>query len=277
MKAQRNQRVHRHIGHRRVLLLSVHALSLAAVLIVNILSQSLPMNGLRIGEISDFYVNMLVPSPGTFAIWGVIYALLIINQIYQVVVSMTQDRGDILEGIGLSLLPVHLLNILWLFSWHYLYRFITTSGLIMLLLLMALVSLYRKAQRESEFLSERILVLLPVSIYLGWIMVATAVNLTSIFSSFAPMLYDSYATGITIATMIAVALMFAVVSSVYKDLWISVVGLWAVWGIFDRYREDLQNAVLARTALLVLAFLALTLLITLIRKTRTVSDEDELF
>ncbi|MBN2858769.1 MAG: hypothetical protein JXK93_00730 [Sphaerochaetaceae bacterium] len=277
MKAQRNQRVHRHIGHRRILLLSVNALSLAAVLIVNILSQSLPLNGFRIEEISDFYVNLLVPSPGTFAIWGVIYVLLIFNQIYQVAVSISQDRGDILERIGFSLLPVHLLNILWLFSWHYLYRFITTSGLVMILLLMALVSLYRKAQRESDFLSERILVLLPVSIYLGWIMVATAVNLTSIFSSFAPSLYATFATGITIGTMIGVAFIYAVVSSVYKDLWISVVGLWALWGIFDRYREDVQNTVLARTALIILTLLAMNVLITLIRKTRTISDEDELF
>lgn len=277
MKAQRNQRIHRHIGQRRILLLSVNSLSLASVLIVNILSQTLPMNGLRIKEISDFYVNMLVPSPGTFAIWGVIYALLILNQIYQGVVSISQNRGDILEGIGFALIPVHLLNILWLVSWHYLYRYITASGIVMILLLMALVSLYRKVQRESEFLSERILVLLPVSMYLGWIMVATAVNLTSIFSSFAPMLYDTYATGITIGTMITVALVYAMVTSVNKDLWISSVGLWALWGIFDRYREDMQNAVLARTALIVLALLALIILITLIRKTRAVSDEDELF
>ncbi len=277
MKAQRNHPVHRHIGQRRVLLVSVNSLSLISVLIVNILSQTLPMNGLRIKEISDFYVNMVVPSPGTFAIWGVIYALLILNQIYQWVVSLSQNRGDILEGIGFALIPVHLLNILWLFSWHYLYRYITASGIVMLLLLMALVSLYRTVQRESEFLSERILVLLPVSMYLGWIMVATAVNLTSIFSSFAPMLYDTYATEITIGTMIAVSLVYAVLTSVYKDLWISSVGLWALWGIFNRYREDMQHAVLARTALIVLALLALVILITLIRKTRAVSDEDELF
>ena len=164
---------------------------------------------------------MLVPLPRKPSpSGGVIYALLILNQIYQ---GGCFDQSEIevisWKESGFALIPVHLLNILWLVSWHYLYRYITASGIVMILLLMALVSLYRKVQRESEFLSERILVLLPVSMYLGWIMVATAVNLTSIFSSFAPMLYDTYATGITIGTMITVALVYAMVTSVNKDLW----------------------------------------------------------
>ena len=277
MRAQNTQRFSRKIGQRRFALLLMNSLALTAVVVVNVLAQALPMNGLQIGEISDLFVNLLVPSARTFAIWALIYTLLILSQIYQFIASISVSRGDVIEGIGFSLLPVHLLNILWLFSWHYLYRYITTSGFLMILLLLALASLYRKAQRESDFLSERILVLLPVSIYLGWIMAATAVNLTSIFSTLAPAVYDAYAIEITAGTIIAVSLIYAAVTMAYKDLWVSAVGFWALWGIADRHGADPEYAVLAHIALFACAFLAVVLLITIIRRTRSVSDEDELF
>ena len=55
----------------------VMLLALLAMLTVNALSSILPINGVTPKEVSDRYPNLFVPAPLTFAIWGVIYILVI--------------------------------------------------------------------------------------------------------------------------------------------------------------------------------------------------------
>ena len=47
-----------------------------AMVIVNILANTLPINGIDTGQVSDAYPNLFAPAPVTFAIWGLIYLLL---------------------------------------------------------------------------------------------------------------------------------------------------------------------------------------------------------
>ena len=49
----------------------------AAVLTVNTLANTLPINGLNTGEVSRFYPNLFVPAGFTFSIWSVIYLLML--------------------------------------------------------------------------------------------------------------------------------------------------------------------------------------------------------
>lgn len=65
-------------------LIAANTLGFAAVLAVNYLANSLPLNGKNTGELSDLYPNLFVPAGLTFAIWGVIYTWLLALVVWQV-------------------------------------------------------------------------------------------------------------------------------------------------------------------------------------------------
>lgn len=52
--------------------------------IVNALSNILPLNGRTTAEVSDLYSNLFTSAGYVFSIWGVIYLLLLIFVLYQI-------------------------------------------------------------------------------------------------------------------------------------------------------------------------------------------------
>jgi hypothetical protein len=52
-------------------------LTVAATILINILANALPLNGLNTGEISDRFQVYFVPAGYVFSIWGLIYIGLI--------------------------------------------------------------------------------------------------------------------------------------------------------------------------------------------------------
>ena len=58
-------------------------LSYLIMITTNSLANILPINGKGTGEISDSYPNLFAPAGITFAIWGLIYLLLLAYSIYQ--------------------------------------------------------------------------------------------------------------------------------------------------------------------------------------------------
>ncbi len=272
MKKQKEE-----VPRSRIVLLILNTITLALTLTVNALAVTLPLNGIRTDEISDLYGNLFVPSAQTFSIWGIIYLLLIINQIYQFSVVRSSEKGAIIEHTGILFILVHLANTLWMLSWHYLYIYLTTSFIIMLLLLIALAFLYKRAQETCEELSERMLILFPVSVYLGWIMTATVANATALLTTIIPETYKLYQVQITIGTLIGVVLLYVFVSLHQRDIWIPAVGIWAVYGIYSRQATEGLYPSLTLSSLIGIAVIALAIVVTLVLKGRNASIEDELF
>lgn len=54
------------------------------MIIVNVLANVIPINGMTTGNISELYKNLFAPAGLTFSIWGVIYFLLAGYTIYQI-------------------------------------------------------------------------------------------------------------------------------------------------------------------------------------------------
>ena len=139
---------------------------------MNALANLLPLFGRATGEVSADYPSLFTPAPYTFAIWGAIYLALAGFCVYQAL-----PRGSRLPT---SLRPLFvlscLLNVGWLVSWHAL--LIPLSEVIMVALLLTLIALYLRADawRGAADSGERWFVHVPVSLYLGWITVATVAN-----------------------------------------------------------------------------------------------------
>jgi hypothetical protein len=171
--------------NKRRLVLSLSILNLLGFLgtvVVNGLANALPLNNKTTGELSDLYPNLFVPAGLTFAIWGLIYVLLAIFVIYQLIPSVRRDaqKVDFVQRIGLLFFISSIANIGWIFAWHY--EIVPLSLVLMLILLGYLIAIYLRLNigKSEATKSEKYLVHLPFSVYLGWITIATIANVTAL-------------------------------------------------------------------------------------------------
>ena len=234
-------------------------LTVLATLIVNVLANVLPLNGLNTGQISDRFHVYFVPAGYVFSIWGVIYIGLIAYAVYQALPSRRKNPS--LRQTGYLAALSGLANITWLFLWHYEQFPLTLVA--MLVLLGSLIAIYLRLDigRKRASLAEIWAVRIPFSIYLGWITVATIANVTSVldyakWNGFG-ILPETWMM-IILAVVLVIA---ALVSLTRRDLAYNLVILWALAGIAIKHSAValVANASWVAAAL-VAAALALVLL-----------------
>lgn len=200
--------------------------------VVNGLANALPINHITTGELSDLYPNLFVPAGLTFSIWGVIYLLLAIFSVYQLVVAArSRATSVVLDRIGPLFVIASGANMAWIFAWHY--RLVGISLAMMVLLLATLLILYLRLRVgvSDAPRSERYLVHLPFSVYLGWITVATIANVTALLVDAG---WNRFGAGepfwtvavIVVATAITLGVLFS-----RRDIFYSLVVVWALIGI----------------------------------------------
>lgn len=149
--------------------------ALLVTIAVNGLAERLPFNGMTTGEISAMFPVRITPAPYTFSIWGLIYLLLLIYAVYQ----LSSRRHRLVERIGYLFLLSCLFNVGWVLLWHYLYTQVWLSLIAMIGLLLSLIFIFHNIRKETRpSKSEKWLARLPFNIYLGWISVATIVNVS---------------------------------------------------------------------------------------------------
>jgi translocator protein len=142
---------------------------------VNALANRLPLGGYTTGELSALYPNLIVPAGFTFSIWGVIYLLLIGWSVGQ----FTKGGSDAGRAIARWFALSSVLNAAWLLAWHY--RYPGLSVLVMLGLLGVLLRLNHELAKRPAGVPW--LARAAFGVYLGWVIVATVVNVTAWFVS----------------------------------------------------------------------------------------------
>ncbi len=208
--------------------------ALIFMLLMNSLAIFLPLGGKTTGELSDLYPNLFVPAGFTFAIWSVIYLLLIGFIGYQWIGGNEKSK---IEKVGPWFLLNGLANGAWIIAWHY--ELVPLSLLIMLVLLGSLIMLHRKLN-INYFGSHGIkwLVYVPVSVYLGWISVATIANFTTVLVN-----YEWSGFGVSPDIWSVVVLIVAVILGClmmyrHKDIFYAGVIAWASYGILSKRLAD---------------------------------------
>ncbi|MFN3660853.1 MAG: tryptophan-rich sensory protein [Brevinematales bacterium] len=164
---------------KKALVLSIVNLVLAlATIVVNILANALPLNGKDTGVLADQYPNLFVPAGLTFSIWGLIYVLFLVYVGYHLVVSFKDQRQA--ENYVPSLVAFALsclLNMGWIFAWHY--EKIGLSVVIMIALLVILLFIFTFQRKQKIYGQIGLAAVLPIDVYAGWISVATIANITA--------------------------------------------------------------------------------------------------
>ncbi|MEH7302567.1 TspO/MBR family protein [Neobacillus drentensis] len=198
-------------------------LGLLLVVIVNALANILPLNGQTTGEISNRLNVLFTPAGYVFSIWGLIYLLLFIWVLRQ----LPKNRRNLplyQSTCGLFLLTC-MLNILWIFLWHYEYFFYTV--LVMIAFLITLIFLYKKVK---SFHPPKIDVI-PITIYLGWVSVALIAN-SSYYLVYIQ--WNGWGTSPVVWTVIMLwvaALLAGIFHMKEKDPYYVLVFIWALIGI----------------------------------------------
>ncbi len=208
-------------------------LTLLGVLAVNTLANTLPINDITTGKVSNNLPNLFAPDGITFAIWGVIYAMLIITVIYQLVLAF--GKGDDPEGfinkINVFFIIANLANIVWIFLWHY--QKIGFSVIAMVVLFLSLVILYQRlgiGKAEVGF-RDKFLLHFPFSIYLSWITVATIANITAYLVKIGWNGFGISDATWTIIVLIVAGLITLLVLFIKRDYMYGLVIVWAFAGI----------------------------------------------
>ncbi len=223
----------------------LNLLLFAAMIVVNYLANSLPINNRTTGDISDSLPNLFVPAGITFAIWGVIYLLLIIYCVVQYTGSNQTAIMNISWLFGVSCV----FNALWIVSWHY--GKLPVSLLLMLGLLISLIYI-------NILIKELPIGLIKASfgIYLGWICIATIANVTALLVNYN---WNGFAIPEEIWTIIMIsagALIAAVTLYRLDNPFIGLSVIWAFTGIIIKRHEDYRS-------ILITAIIALVLVIVM--------------
>lgn len=211
------------------------AISFIAMVTVNALANILPINNISTGEISDMYSNLFAPAGLTFSIWGLIYLLLGLYVLYQfgLFLKNQEKRSDLLNKIALLFIFSSLANIAWIFAWHY--DFIGISVLLIVTMLVLLIKVADLLRKEKFSNQEKLFLVLPFSIYFGWITVATIANISIFLVSIN---WNGWGLSDEIWTVIVliVGAIIGMIRMFYdRNIFYGLVFIWAYLGILIKH------------------------------------------
>src|SRR3712207_5510962 len=150
--------------------------AVGATIAMNALANIIPFYGQQTGDVSDKYPVLFVPAGYVFSIWGLIYAGLIAYAAFQALPAQrTNPRlARIRPWVLLNLVG----NSIWLLLWHF--ELFAVSAVVITLMLVTLIVIYLKLEvgRTVVSAAERWMAHVPLTVYLGWLTVATIANLS---------------------------------------------------------------------------------------------------
>lgn len=211
-------------------------------LVMNGAANAIPLNGRETGAISDSFNVLFVPAGYVFSIWGLIYLGLIAFTIYQSLPGQRQNL--LLRKTGWIVSLSSLANGAWIYFWHFGNYAITL--LVMLILLACLISIYLLlgiGKRKFNN-SERWMVSIPFSLYLGWITVATIANATAVLSYLGWNGMGISPENWTLIMLAAGVIISGIMSYTRSDIAYSLVLVWAFIGLSIRW-PDLPSVSIA--------------------------------
>ena len=246
---------------------------------VNFLANYLPINGKNTGQLSNQYPNLFVPAPITFAIWGVIYLLLLIYCLKQSkgLFSSVVDNitAQTVLTVGFRFIITCVINATWIFAWHY--EYVGASVVIMLLFLAQLIDINKRLDTLTIYLSNtsRFAVKAPFGLYLGWISVATVANITAFLVNIKWNRAGQTEVFWTCLLIMVAAFIISYTIIKVRNFYIGLVVIWAFSGIiYARLNAEVYQRFIVWTAVFGIGLVAL---LTIIEISRAMFRKHEVF
>jgi hypothetical protein len=153
----------------------INAVFLAITLAVNTLGATGLINGLSQKQISDMYLTLITPSPATFSIWGLIYALLIISVIAMIVRKSDSYYQHAIDQLTFLFRLSCILNIVWIVAFSFVLIELSVLFILGLAVTLALICVKLRELQQGR----RWLLPLTFGLYAGWLVIATVVNIAA--------------------------------------------------------------------------------------------------
>jgi tryptophan-rich sensory protein len=136
--------------------------------------------GEPVGEVANAYPTLLLPGGAAFTIWSLIYVAFAALAVRQAL--PTQRSRSVHRRTGWWLVAAGALNAGWvvLFS----QRLILVAQLVIVVLLVCLALAAVRLRVRADGWGDRLLLHLPVAIYLGWVSMATVAGAATTAASF---------------------------------------------------------------------------------------------
>ncbi|MHA1906578.1 MAG: TspO/MBR family protein [Candidatus Thorarchaeota archaeon] len=212
----------------------LNVIAVIGTILLNALANIIPFNGVSTGAVSDAFPNLFTPPGYVFAIWGAIYTLIFTFMVFQV--RSSQRDESYLQDIGILYLIGAIVNISWLILFHYSFGnsalFLVTPILIALFLVILLVTYIRLGIGTKEVsIGQKLAVHLPISVYIGWISLATIANIASALNILIPGIpLDTQAIWTALIIIVALVLTLLMLFK-RRDIAYALVVIWASVGI----------------------------------------------
>lgn len=155
-------------------------LSLAFALLMNFLIGANVLNLPAINQISDRYATLLTPAGYAFAIWSIIYTLLIVLAVYQARdIFKSQAGNNLPQKLGALFVISNICNGVW--TYIFVKEWLGLSVAVLLILTACLYTLLARLRIATYDAPAKVIVCVwwPLLIYTGWVSIASIVNIAS--------------------------------------------------------------------------------------------------
>ncbi|MCJ8166055.1 hypothetical protein MKJ04_14505 [Pontibacter sp. E15-1] len=210
-------------------------------LVLSQLTQLRLFNSQTIGEVSASYPALFTPAGVTFSIWGLIYlgllAFCACHLIKAFKASPDHEANVALQRIGYLFMGNNLATGLWTIAW--VNEWLAVSVLLIILQFITLLAIHLRLNiyNTAHSAASRWLTQVPLSLYFGWIIIATVANISSALVGAA---WGGFGLSEGTWAVIIVAVAALIVSSVVmsrSNPVVGLIGIWALYGIILKHRE----------------------------------------
>jgi hypothetical protein len=236
----------------------INLLSVIAIVYWNYIVSTGTINGNKMGQLSD-EINSLFTSAGyAFSIWGIIYLALFINAIWYLIKAFNNQNSETLQQQGLWLTFANIASGFWLWFWLN-EQFLLSVDFMLIILVSLMIAIVRLKMEKWDAPAKIIgFVWWPISLYSGWITVATVTNIAAFLKTENFSLFFSEEIWTIIMILITTVLFLYFLYTRYMREF-NAVAVWALIAIAVRHWEAYQA--IAVTAIICASIIAVLSLI----------------
>ena len=210
------------------------ALAIFGNIFLNYYSNTHPFAGQTMGVVSAKYPTLLTPAGYAFSIWGLIFIALAVYAVWQLLPG--QRKISLPDALAKPLTLASIATGIWVVLFAY--ELILPSVGMMLLILGSLIVAYGRTRRRIFAEAAPALAGVPFSLYLGWISVASVINIIIGLRQLGWQAAEGVSVTLTLGLIFIVVTLGLIMSRVFRDMLFPLVVAWALVAIWVvRLRE----------------------------------------
>lgn len=227
----------------------------------------------NMAAMSAKYDTVFTPAGITFSIWGLIYLALIVFCLHHLILAFTKTSANytnlITNKLGILFIVNNIATGFWLLA--FLNEYLLFSVVLMIIQLITLIVIHIRLNASSiePSITSQIQTHFPLSIYFGWISIATIANISAYLKSIN--WTGGLSESLWVIILIAVATLLALfMILVRKNITFGLVVLWALYGIVLKRQQinpiEFEAVIRSAFGAFILIFIGLIIRLTKIIK-----------